>query len=517
MFNNNQHQNKRRPSFHSNNEEERERKRAREEVHAMKKKLAFGDHYQLDPNAVGFIGVHVERDKAKIFTPATFKDIRSTLRNLRHHKEEEPFKSSVNMLSRWCLKMGKEKFYVTRKKIMSELNKNEILETNTANFGLIVERMYAVTFEISNNVPLQRFRQAGKWNHWVKKIPEDDKELLAKYHSKLRRVPNSNIRYFESKNNNLSYLPSNSGPSKNSYLQEGLPSSTSVPIASNSAPTTNKNFGLQEERIPSGNVPIASWPTRSGNESQKSGSNLWKEKVDNRKLGWNIDLTTATNFTTTEKKKKVHQEEGSNEQVHINNQKKDASKNNIAGPIASAVQQDNEKSSDLVAYSVLTLDDTTISSDFNTIKRNHKGVTGSRSFNEKLHEQLFDCNIYWKPEKGLPLSWTKDKGGSHVLQINREDAKNVAIESTVRELRRMKSDEKAEDSDDEEDDEDSRYDDDSEWEGCPYSNSKKKKESRYIDESSLRLVLSNIFDDNLVWDIGLQMLVYVGNGGARNC
>ena len=89
------------------------------------------------------------------------------------------------MLSRWCLKMGKEKFYVTRKKIMSELNKNEILETNTANFGLIVERMYAVTFEISNNVPLQRFRQAGKWNHWVKKIPEDDKDLLAKYHSKL--------------------------------------------------------------------------------------------------------------------------------------------------------------------------------------------------------------------------------------------------------------------------------------------------------------------------------------------
>ena len=137
----------------------------------MKKQLAFGDHYQLDPNAVGFIGVHVERDKAKIFTPASFKDILcSTLRNLRHHKEEEPFKSSANILSHWCLKMGKEKFYVTRKKIVSELNKNEILETNTANFGLIVERMYAVIFKISNNAPLQRFCQAGKWNHWVKKI-----------------------------------------------------------------------------------------------------------------------------------------------------------------------------------------------------------------------------------------------------------------------------------------------------------------------------------------------------------
>ena len=162
---------------------------------------------------------------------------------------------------------------------------------------------------------------------------------------------------------------------------------------------------------------------------------------------------------------------------------------------------------------MLTFDDTIISSDLNTIKKDHnnknleEGVPGLKSFNEKLHEQLFDCNIYWKREKGLPLSWRKDIGGSHVLQINREEAKNVAIESTVRELRRMKKLEEAEESDD----------DDSEWEGCPYSNSKKKKESRYFDQSSLQLVLSNIFDDNLVWDIGLQMLVYVGNGGARNC
>jgi len=36
-----------------------------------------------------------------------------------------------------------------------------------------------------------------------------------------------------------------------------------------------------------------------------------------------------------------------------------------------------------------------------------------------------------------------------VLQINCEDAKNVAIESTVRELRRMKKLEEEEESDDE--------------------------------------------------------------------
>ena len=45
--------------------------------------------------------------------------------------------------------------------------------------------------------------------------------------------------------------------------------------------------------------PIASWPT-SGNESKKSGSNLWTENVDTGKHGWNNNITTIT--TSPEKK-----------------------------------------------------------------------------------------------------------------------------------------------------------------------------------------------------------------------
>ena len=32
-------------------------------VYSMKKNLVYGEHYQIDPKAVGFSGVHIEKEK----------------------------------------------------------------------------------------------------------------------------------------------------------------------------------------------------------------------------------------------------------------------------------------------------------------------------------------------------------------------------------------------------------------------------------------------------------------------
>ena len=95
--------------------------------------------------------------------------------------------------------MGCEKSYVSRKEIVLKCNHKQVSQSNTVNFWLIVERIFSVIFEITNDVPLQRFRQAGKWNHWVKNLSSADKENLSKYYYKLQRVPNSNMRYFNMK------------------------------------------------------------------------------------------------------------------------------------------------------------------------------------------------------------------------------------------------------------------------------------------------------------------------------
>jgi len=58
MFNSNQH--RKRPGC-SSNEEEREGNRARQEVHTMKKTISLWQSLSTHPNAVGFLGVHVER------------------------------------------------------------------------------------------------------------------------------------------------------------------------------------------------------------------------------------------------------------------------------------------------------------------------------------------------------------------------------------------------------------------------------------------------------------------------
>ena len=169
-------------SFHKKHEWKR--RKTRDEVYSMKNKLTYGSHYQLDPQAVGFSGVHVEKSIAKIFTPPTYQDIRSALRNLRHHKDEQPFTSQINSLSRWCVSVGCEKAYVSRKDIVKKCNNKQVLQSNTVHFSLIVERMFTVIFEITNDVPLRRFRQAGRWNQWLGNLSSVDKENLSKYHYK---------------------------------------------------------------------------------------------------------------------------------------------------------------------------------------------------------------------------------------------------------------------------------------------------------------------------------------------
>ena len=105
--------------------------------------------------------------------------------------------------------MGREKTYVSRKEIVEKCNNKQVMQSNTVHFWLIVERIFTVIFEITNDVPLRRFRQAGKWNHWLENLSLLDKEILSNYHYKLRRVPNINKRYFNMNiQNQFEHLPS---------------------------------------------------------------------------------------------------------------------------------------------------------------------------------------------------------------------------------------------------------------------------------------------------------------------
>jgi len=76
---------------------------ARMNVQYMKENLPYGNHYQLDPKAVGFYGMHVERSKTKVFARVSFQVICSCLRNLRANNEKQPYKSNIPFLSNYIL------------------------------------------------------------------------------------------------------------------------------------------------------------------------------------------------------------------------------------------------------------------------------------------------------------------------------------------------------------------------------------------------------------------------------
>ena len=398
------------------------------------------------------------------------------------------------------------------------------------NFGLIVERIYWVIFEVTNDIPLQRFRQAGKWNNWLTKLSDQDKNNLSKFHDKLRRVPNSNVRYFDQ---NLEGKPSKNC-SKSSDADEGQEvgwKSNTTTIGFDIA-NTNKEVGWKL------NTTTTNFNIANTNEEVGWKSNTTTTGFDiantNEEVGWKSNTTTAfriengngwksskpdkdqqvtnwkSNTSTVFNREFATGWKSSDDNVVQEVSWKSNATTGFMNKNTKGWKADDNKGKEVVRESNTTTD----------FKKGSKSLVANNSmndlsFNEKLHQQLFDCMIFWEKEKGLPFSWRKEKGGAHILQIKRQEAKESAIENAVKELRRLKE---LEDDNDDDVSIDSQ-DDSSQWGDAPYSSCKtsnKNFESKYIDEESLRVVLTTMFDENLVWDIGLQMLVYRDNVGVHN-
>ena len=138
---------------------------------------------------------------------------------------------------------------------------------------------------------------------------------------------------------------------------------------------------------------------------------------------------------------------------------------------------------------------------------NHENM----SFNDRFHAHLAFIGTEFAKQE-LPKSWHKGslEGGTHPRLIERKENIETAIQNTVFHLRtlrlaEMKAFEEGRNDDSSVDDNGSS---DSEYEFDADSQSMEIEHefiSKYINESSLIYTLSTIFNENLVWDIGLQM------------
>jgi len=549
--------------YHSQHSYETKVKKAKINVQHMKDNSQFGNHYQLDPKAVGFTGMHVVGKKAKVFTMVSFQDIRSCLRNLRGHKEEQPYKSNISSLSSWCLEVGKSSESISKHTIFNKLKSRGITAENTVNFQLVVDKIYDIIFEIIEKVPLQRFRQSGRYNQWTNNLsPRVRNDFLSNYNHNMRKVPNSSFRYFDNHQERRQVYsprvyPNNEGlpvcsRTSNCYNKRQY-NSSSLP---RSGPRFINNVNGNYEKSGVTSDPASPQVCNRGLPPSWSLTRTYGSKSINNlgKIGWNKTVAQGGPFNSSlndyEQKsgltkkssesrnigwiKKPVQAENKNEEVNKPSNLKDTfieetsfdantkiknASNFLSIPmpkglpfVSSRMNQDYKIPYKENSKTNLVMARKPQKSFPNDVKK-------LKSYNLSLQEQLYDLNIAWEHEQGLPIPWRESKGGSHILQIKREDACKSAINTAILELRKWKKEEKLAFEDDDDDDDsdvdtvDSRSSES--WEGCPYSSKKRKGvESEYMDEDELRLALKIIFEKNLVWDIGFQMLVYAENGGG---
>jgi len=137
-----------------------------------------------------------------------------------------------------------------------------------------------------------------------------------------------------------------------------------------------------------------------------------------------------------------------------------------------------------------------------------------------LHEQFKDINIFHTFDDWLPDSLLKSFVGSHVNQVHRKEATDYAITNTLNRLRSWKADDMkaAEESDYNDDDSKSSFEyySSEEDDNGPYASMNKYKKiskaNKLIDEEECQIILQKIFDNNVLWDIDFQMIVYEDKG-----
>jgi len=137
-----------------------------------------------------------------------------------------------------------------------------------------------------------------------------------------------------------------------------------------------------------------------------------------------------------------------------------------------------------------------------------------------LHEEFKDCHIFHTFDNWFPDSLLKSVGGSHTNQVFRKDATDYTITNTLNRLKNWREEDirAAEESDYSDDDSDSLFEYYSSKEDNvgPYSSMNKYKKipktNELIDDNDCKFILQKNFNNNVLWDIGFQILVFKDQG-----
>ena len=520
----------------------------------IKNKQPYSSHCQVLPEGINKVGVvEKESNKAHVYTKLQYTDIRSYLRTVAR-KSVDPI--VIRRITSWLLHKGDLGVPISYDDIKKYLLLHKIQESTTDNYEFICHRIFAVGFSLYNKISLRRLRQPGFTSTWIKDLSIDDQDTLNKYMHLIRKVDTK-------RNNPPSHLFNRGSP----LSYENKASSTSIskkrgkPLSpdnrANETSTSYIDRSIPQPKLKSSSNQLSTLDSTRGllRSSRKSSTNHSSQTSASRGLPQSKSSSSSTSYIRGLPQSRT------NSSVTSNNRGLPQSKSKASSPPSTSYTRGLPQSTTNSYYSKekrsispeCTKDSWEKLSTSSLEKHNNqdsnksvsckrtkidavnkvlsdkgemnKSIPVQRSFNEMLHEQFKDMNIFHTPDDWLPESLLKSFGGSHVNQVFRKDASDYAIKNTLNRLKIWRENDirEAEQSDYNDDDSSESsfeyYSSDND-DGGPYASMNKYKKicktNKLISDDDCTLVLKKNFQNNMLWDIGFQMLVYKDQGKLQS-
>ena len=447
--------------------------------------------------AVSADGVHhtgvriIDQEKVTVHSPIQPSDVRSYLRTIRSLRRIVPH---ILFFIEKKIQIGQPVFH---NEIYDFIwHKFKINRASNDDLPSFVDRVYIAIFCILNRISLQRFRHAGFHSKWFEKISESDQSLLHKYQKNLKPVPeNGQInRYFTSQR-----LKSPEGEG-----QEGKPVSKSGWSNERKVAPPSK-FGWNTS---SKGKPVATsksaWETSSKGKPAATSKSAWETSSKGKPVA-----TSKSAWETLSKGKPVATSksawETSSKGKPAATSKSAHHKQRGWGVVSNASSSWSKVQPSIVEYVErhhLQVEEPSIAEQVSLAlkgPRAEKNKASSKvnldpSFNERLKSHIsFIGTSYHTAE--LPPTWFQSTGGSHVKQVMKDQAIKAAIEFASGKLEQLIEDEFSEQDEEESD---------SDISDGPFA--ELKNQSELMTVKQLKKALTVILEENMLWDIGLQML-----------